>query len=438
MMINHTIDLSIFAVPKNLFLAANDKQQKIMVENVYKAIDHYLSIKKSLDSHFFLPLFNSKQSCNELMNILENNNAMKTETSLIIEKTKELGRDYKEYHNTINELKSIIENHRQKVPGNASLKYNSTNKISPKIEKPELHSFRNRCYFQNIELDNFTLCCTSDKGSGLPETVLGENIKKSLSAIEIMNQEVYFSKDNHFIVSELCNDHDTVDFEADLKELQWGPFGKAFPWAEKIKSLNLYQQIKGSVRIKSPKKLVKYTKRNNTLQEAVEQAKKDFGNNEECLKFQTKVDISVTGINPMSGPPDKIYHYLETLNEVTKQKKANPDLPLEFLCRMYGLDHDDDESYETKRCSLAISERKLNDDDPDDIFWAHLRPEKNTRIHFKWDEIQKITRVGWIGEHLTVYKSIKEKRVNPANCPKSCTTVDCELFSYNQLSFSKT
>jgi hypothetical protein len=164
----------------------------------------------------------------------------------------------------------------------------------------------------------------------------------------------------------------------------------------------------GVVKKKSLKGIKKEDTLFETLENAVYAAQNDFSEN---LIFGNDVDRGVKGRNKNAGPPDKVYYYLKTLNDITEIKKtAHSDWSLVLLARMHG-------------CNCSGESNRVQDDENDmrkrtwhdgvgcSRFIDHLKPSEGERLHgdiwdnsciriyFKWSEEMKKTIVGWIGEH---------------------------------------
>jgi hypothetical protein len=396
-MINYTIDVSAFAIPEDRFLSAADAERKIMVSNVIKAVDYYKTLKRSGDAAVFFPMF----SLDETYKLLKRNNAMRIHKEYI----KSINEQYLSYNEYIIFLNEITE------------KFNTD--VYDKGIKGWYESFNNQFDFQYIVLQNMAFAGTPQPS--VPE-FMDENFKKTIAATGIMNRQFYGRGDCHFVVTGLFEGRDEVDFNAEIKAMGWGA---DFWEVKKVIGINTIKKINGTVRRKFSENTKRYKRKYRTLQEAVDEAQNDFQSN---LYFEKKVDESINTVGPEAGPPDRIYHYLQTLDCTTghlktliQAAKINvPDYLLEFIGRMYGLNYAKEESWGTQKCKKAMNERKLNDNDPGDVFLAHLRPSR-LRIYFKWDAgIGKI-RVGWIGKHLS---TISEPG-KPDACCKNCGIIYC-------------
>jgi hypothetical protein len=127
---------------------------------------------------------------------------------------------------------------------------------------------------------------------------------------------------------------------------------------------------------------------------------------------------------PQAGPPSRVYHYLETLCQVSKIiTTKNIDFDRDIHCSLvemlnaYGLlCSPDDGKYIENKCLLRKYE---NESGKKMLFNIHLKPSTYTnksagydgeagytlasketvRIYLEWDNDKKKMRIGWIGYH---------------------------------------
>jgi hypothetical protein len=149
----------------------------------------------------------------------------------------------------------------------------------------------------------------------------------------------------------------------------------------------------------------------NTVLEVYNEAKKCFT---DYIIFGEDVKRGINTIRDASGPPDRIYTYLETLKDfcIYKRNNSNTNFDDEYILQALGCicSYEDPELLINKD---AKNERIFdNGNNQKVLFDLHLKPntfpryddignkKRTVRIYISWDDSQKKVIIGWIGEHL--------------------------------------
>jgi len=415
-MINYTVDLSVFAIPKDIFQTAGEDERKALIEKVRRTMTHYRNLEHAHNSSYYFPMFSPDES----LDILVSNNALTCRELLddINQIAPGFLSGYFDMHNEI--LKIVSEKHReyQKKKAKEEKDQQKMQGIQKKPDpRPEPFFFNSQFLFQYLYLKTMDFTGTSPSLA----TEVDTDMNKSIVAIAIMNEQVHIGNDRHFVITRLFGDRDEVEFKSKIGSLGWCD---EFPKMRTLMNVASFSNmtISGCVRRKSPEDIGRYSQKPWTLKEMVDKvkARNKFGN----LFFEPSVDDGIKDVNETAGPPDRIYHYLKTLNETTKIMNNVYGYSLIFLGRMYGLDCSD-ESYGTKQCQKAIRERQFNKTDSNQVFFPHLK-SSYLRVHFYWDAAIQKTRVGWIGKHLHTVE--EPGRIEP--CCHTCNNNSCKHYKY--------
>jgi hypothetical protein len=234
--------------------------------------------------------------------------------------------------------------------------------------------------------------------------VYGQNFSKTLSALALLNHYIYDKNyTRHLFLYSGLTDYEELRIKIQIKDIDIDRENR-----ELQNIVVPHKEFEGLVKKKSLKSIMKTDKKFKTLEDAVCVAQNDFSKN---LLFGNDVARGVKERNKKAGPPDKVYYYLKTLNEIAKIKRnIHPDFSLVLLARMYGClcSGESKGMHESKK---RMKQRIWHDGTGYSHFIDHLKPSEGERlygdtwdnfcirIYFKWDEKNQKTIVGWIGDH---------------------------------------
>jgi hypothetical protein len=370
---NYTVDVSIFLLDENDFNNASEREKGTIVKKVCRAIDRYKILSYSLNNSVFFSEFDKE----EILQKLEKNAFRKKEYQKEI---KELLNDDYEYQDYKNSLNNFIEFF----------------KMEPdEFQADWRQDFQNQFDIQGISLDDIYLI--DEPNNKILETY-GQNFIKTLSSIALLNQYIYNDYTKHLFLYRGLKQYEELRINAQIKHI----FFENDELSEIIKN---QKEITGTVKKKSIKSITKTEKKFDTLEDAVSAAQSEFSN----LIFGNDVQSGVKESDKRAGPPDKVYYYLKTLNDITEIKKNIPsEISPVLLARMYGCNCSS-ESGGLQEDESLIQQRTFDDGyGGKTVCIDHLkldeRDSQKIRIHFKWDNDTKITFVGWIGKHLQTQK----------------------------------
>jgi hypothetical protein len=364
---NYTVDVSIFLLNEDEFLKADEKRKGTLVKDVCRAIDKYIVLCDSVDNSVFFPKFDT----NEFLRKLENNAFRKYNKEI----EQLLGDGKYQYRDYITRLQKIIDNYLSE---------------DGDYQRGWRQSFNNQFGIE-IWLNDIQLVKDLDKES---LKLYGKNFKNTLASIALLNQYIYHPDYNKhlFLYKGLTEFGDELAIISFINDI-------SIENVELEKIIKSPDKLEGVVKKKSLKRIEKEDRRFETLEKAVKQAQNEFSDN---LIFGNDIDSGVKERNKEAGPPDKVYYYLKTLNDITEIKRnTHPDWSFVLLARMYGCN-----------CSDQSKEIMYDDGNGKSGFVDHLKPAESEsynvyhvddgnciRIFFKWSEEIKKTIVGWIGKH---------------------------------------
>jgi len=230
------------------------------------------------------------------------------------------------------------------------------------------------------------------------------DLESKIIMIGILNQYIYKNSDCHFLV---MNGNDTTIFvQSSIK------FTILNVNNEKLLNINNNDLLKTQVKTKNIKNITIKPKTFNTVLEAYEEAKKQFSN---YLIFGKDVDKGIETLKKHSGPPDRIFTYLETLKDFCEYKRnnntPNDKFDIEIL-RVFGCICTGEDYINPKNKKYREYD---NGSGNKEEFKIHLKPntydpvppgktDRTVRIYLKWEEIQKKVIIGWIGCHPHSYR----------------------------------
>jgi len=139
-----------------------------------------------------------------------------------------------------------------------------------------------------------------------------------------------------------------------------------------------------------------------TVTEAVERAMTRF---KRSVVFGEDVHAGLDGVDPQSGPPDKIFRYLETLGLLSEAKRAG-GLGTTIVAWLGEKNVSCSPESETIRSNKKEQKKRTwRDGIGSRCFQFHLKPceaappDRCVRIYFDWDDDRKMIVVGWVGRH---------------------------------------
>lgn len=140
-----------------------------------------------------------------------------------------------------------------------------------------------------------------------------------------------------------------------------------------------------------------------TLAEAYHKARERFAN---VLQFGGHVEGGVADMHPDTGPPQKVYYYLEKLAELAAIKAAGESLGKTMAGWFAEQNIEYGGESGTKSGNRDFQNKRTWHDGENNIYFEdHLKPNQAThpdkcvRIYFKWLEDRKKIVVGWLGKH---------------------------------------
>ncbi|GHT53404.1 hypothetical protein FACS1894106_4220 [Spirochaetia bacterium] len=263
-----------------------------------------------------------------------------------------------------------------------------------------------RCYFEdwfhinNINFHDDDIFIPND---ALIHDDLIYNLKKHMIIVSLLNKYIYKSSCFHYLLT-----RDTqlkkVNIVAFIDEIDKERTNNAIP-NDIQNPYNEEVEIADIVNL-----LVDNRPVYESVDDAYKKAKEEF---KEYLVFGKDVEKGIKTIRESSGPPNKIFAYLQTLKEfallkINTKNELNDDIVLLKAlgcdCSDEGIEkHEDSKVKENRTWDNGSGEKK--------IFWKHLKPatfnrrkdtEKRTRtvrIFFDWDVEKKKVIIGWIGCH---------------------------------------
>jgi hypothetical protein len=239
---------------------------------------------------------------------------------------------------------------------------------------------------------------------------LAENIRKTFKKycgyIADLNRKYDSSTVNFFVIGDKFGEKDVKDAVVILK-----------------KNSGEIQSHVSIVGIQKAETLCETEIKFKNLVSACEEGRKKFSASLVFGKEIKKENIE-KDLFPQAGPPSRVYHYLETLCQVSKIiTTKNIDFDKNMHCNLvemlnaHGLlCSPDDGKYIEHKCQLRKYE---NESGKKMLFNIHLKPSTYTnknigyddedgytlasketvRIYLEWDNDKKKMRIGWIGHH---------------------------------------
>ena len=222
-------------------------------------------------------------------------------------------------------------------------------------------------------------------------------IENNIVKIGILNNIIYKNYLSHFLLSER-----TMDYAFECRDINFEINGSSsqkdsFTFCVSIKNITEIITTNDDI-FKS-------------VLDVYRNAKTKFG---DYIIFGKDVEKGINNtIRKNSGPPNRIYYYLETLKDFCIYKRKNETLFFDdYIVRALGCDCVSDEGKDYMESKAARNDRLYdNGNNEKSLFELHLRPctfpqlddtgnkKRTVRIYFYWDNALKKVIVGWIGKH---------------------------------------
>jgi hypothetical protein len=267
---------------------------------------------------------------------------------------------------------------------------------------PELH-YGDRIgprkyYFQNwFRIKNLVFKKSSYKPLLQYKQLDTSKFLERINYIGILNKYIYKNSFFHILVVNDRIDH----FMIESKQLSFILYEKSY--SNENMDVKLQTESIDDIALNIGQKY-------NTVLEAYNKAKVNFS---DYIVFGKDVEIGITTIRDLAGPPNRIYAYLETLKDFCIYKRNNnTNFDDEYILQSLGCicSYEDSELWENEEAK--IQRFFDNGNDQKILFDLHLKPntfnqiedlekrKRTVRIYIFWDDSQKKVIVGWIGKHL--------------------------------------